>query len=105
MPFSGLIPLIPEKNLFSEKDLKRFQSHEKGLYPSEENYESKEKITSYKKKIYNIMIYMWGAPAGAHAAGLNITGGCDLCCWCVYTRVRYTMVSYRIAPNRDNRGK
>ena len=36
-----------KKNLFSEKDLKRFQSHEKGFYPSEANYKSKEKITSY----------------------------------------------------------
>ena len=34
-------------NLFSEKDKKKYQSHQKGFYPSEETYKKKEKETSY----------------------------------------------------------
>ena len=59
-----------KKNLFSEKDLKKFQSHEKGFYPSEEEYKSKEKITSYKKKIYS-------APT---VINLEMTEACNVKC-------------------------
>ena len=39
-----------KKNLFTDKDKKRYQSHQKGFYPEESLYKKKEKITKYKKK-------------------------------------------------------
>ena len=38
--------MIRDKNkLFSEKDKKRYQSHQKGFYPDEDGYVQKSKIT------------------------------------------------------------
>ena len=41
------------KKLFTNRDLDRYKTHEKGYYPPESTYKPKSKITKYKKKIYN----------------------------------------------------
>ena len=41
-----------KNKIFTDKDKKRYQSHQKGFYPSETIYKPKEKITSYKKSIF-----------------------------------------------------
>ena len=39
--------------VFSERDKRRYKSHQKGQYPVEESYNPKEKVTKYVKKIYS----------------------------------------------------
>ena len=39
-------------NLFINLDKKRYQSHQRGFYPEDNEYSKKTKVTSYKKKIY-----------------------------------------------------
>ncbi len=63
--------MIEDKNkLFSEKDKRKYQSHEKNYYPTEDNYKIKEKVTNYKKKIYS-------APT---VINLEMTEACNVKC-------------------------
>ena len=39
-----------KNELFNELDVKREKSHQLNVYPSENSYQPKDKITSYKKK-------------------------------------------------------
>jgi len=57
-------------NLFTERDKERYQSHQKGFYPSENEYSKKSKVTSYKKKIYS-------APT---TINLEMTEACNVKC-------------------------
>ena len=59
-----------KKNLFTDKDKKRYQSHQKGFYPEESLYNKKEKITKYKKKVYS-------APT---VINLEMTEACNVKC-------------------------
>ena len=54
----------------SERDKERYQSHQKGFYPSENEYSKKSKVTSYKKKIYS-------APT---TINLEMTEACNVKC-------------------------
>ena len=59
-----------KNNLFTEKEIKKFKSHEKGYYPSEKEYAIKSKVTKYKKKIYS-------APT---VINLEMTEACNVKC-------------------------
>ena len=59
-----------KNKIFTDKDKKRYQSHQKGFYPSETIYKPKEKITSYKKKVYS-------APT---TINLEMTEACNVKC-------------------------
>ncbi len=56
--------------LFTENDKLRYKSHEKGNYPPEKNYKPKNKITTYKKKVYS-------APT---TINLEMTEACNVKC-------------------------
>jgi len=56
--------------LFTKKDLERYKSHEKGYYPPESNYNIKEKVTKYSKKVYS-------APT---TINLEMTEACNVKC-------------------------
>tara|TARA_B100001540_G_C15776139_1_gene628753 strand:+ start:262 stop:1791 length:1530 start_codon:yes stop_codon:yes gene_type:complete len=59
-----------KNNLFTEKEIKKFKSHEKGYYPPEKEYAIKSKVTKYKKKIYS-------APT---VINLEMTEACNVKC-------------------------
>tara|TARA_B100000700_G_C15023901_1_gene847151 strand:- start:1070 stop:2599 length:1530 start_codon:yes stop_codon:yes gene_type:complete len=59
-----------KNNLFTEKEVKKFKSHEKGYYPPEKEYAIKSKVTKYKKKIYS-------APT---VINLEMTEACNVKC-------------------------
>ena len=59
-----------QNKVFTEKDKKRFKSHQKGYYPAESEYKLKEKITKYKKKVYS-------APT---TINLEMTEACNVKC-------------------------
>ena len=59
-----------KNDLFTDREKKRFQSHEKGFYPSEEIYKKKEKETNYIKKVYS-------APT---TINLEMTEACNVKC-------------------------
>lgn len=61
---------IDKLDLFTEKEKKNFKSHQKGFYPSEETYKKKNKLTSYKKKVYS-------APT---TINLEMTEACNVKC-------------------------
>lgn len=56
--------------VFSEKDKKRYRSHQKEEYPSEKNYKPKPKVTNYIKKVYS-------APT---TINLEMTEACNVKC-------------------------
>jgi radical SAM protein with 4Fe4S-binding SPASM domain len=58
------------KKLFTDRDLDRYKTHEKGYYPPESTYEPKSKITKYKKKIY----------AAPTVINLEMTEACNVKC-------------------------
>ncbi len=58
------------KKLFTDRDLERYKTHEKGYYPPETSYKPKSKITKYKKKIYS-------APT---TINLEMTEACNVKC-------------------------
>ena len=58
------------KELFTERDLERYKTHEKGHYPLESTYKPKSKITKYKKKVYS-------APT---TINLEMTEACNVKC-------------------------
>ena len=59
-----------QNKVFTEKDKKKFKSHQKGFYPAESEYNPKEKITRYKKKAYS-------APT---TINLEMTEACNVKC-------------------------
>ena len=59
-----------KNSIFTEKDKKRFKSHQKGFYPSEQTYKPKKKITKYEKKVYS-------APT---TINLEMTEACNVKC-------------------------
>ena len=59
-----------KNDLFTDRDKKRFKSHEKGFYPSEEIYKKKEKETNYIKRVYS-------APT---TINLEMTEACNVKC-------------------------
>ena len=69
-----------KKKIFTELDLKREKSHQINLYPDEKTYKPKEKITSYKKKVYS-------APT---VINLEITEACNVKCRHCYNPWRDT---------------
>ena len=46
-----------KNSIFTEKDKKRFKSHQKGFYPSEQTYKPKKKITKYEKSLFSTNYY------------------------------------------------
>ena len=56
--------------LFTETDKLRYKSHEKGNYPPEQNYKTKNKVTNFKKKVYS-------APT---TINLEMTEACNVKC-------------------------
>lgn len=66
--------------IFSKLDLKREKSHQLNSYPEERTYKPKDKITSYKKKIYS-------APT---VVNLEVTEACNVKCRHCYNPWRDT---------------
>jgi radical SAM protein with 4Fe4S-binding SPASM domain len=69
-----------KSKIFSDLDLKREKSHQKNFYPEEKNYKPKDKVTTYKKKIYS-------APT---VINLEITEACNVKCRHCYNPWRDT---------------
>ena len=69
-----------KNELFNELDVKREKSHQLNVYPSENSYQPKDKITSYKKKVYS-------APT---VINLEVTEACNVKCRHCYNPWRDT---------------
>jgi radical SAM protein with 4Fe4S-binding SPASM domain len=69
-----------KSEVFSELDLQREKSHQLNSYPEEKTYKPKEKITSYKKKVYS-------APT---VINLEVTEACNVKCRHCYNPWRDT---------------
>ena len=69
-----------KNKVFNELDIKREKSHQLNFYPSENSYQPKDKITSYKKKVYS-------APT---VINLEVTEACNVKCRHCYNPWRDT---------------